>query len=359
MAVTTDVVSDMRVRKVCDFLLSKNTHVEVVGGRMPNTFETSLPFKIKLFNLLFKRGVLFYAEYNLRFFFYGLFKRFDVIVANDLDTLLPCYLLSKLKKAELVYDSHEYFTESVGLQNRPSVRGIWLKIERWILPKVQHAYTVSPSIAKEYSQKYNVDFKLVRNFPKSQLNFKKLAFDTDKKVILYQGVFNPGRNLHTVIESMKYLNDAIFVLLGYGELEKELKMHVDRLQLSNKVIFFGKLPYEEMMAFASSADLGIALEEPFGESFKYSLPNKIFDYTLVQLPFVTLATHEVKNILAQHKIGIEISFETPEHLAKIFRDTLSNSDLLNEIKQNQIAASNHFTWENECKELEKVYDGLF
>jgi glycosyltransferase involved in cell wall biosynthesis len=359
MAVTTDVLSDMRVRKVCDFLLTKNARLEVVGRRMFNTFDTQLPFKVKLFNLLFKRGVLFYAEYNLRFFFYGLFKRFDVIVANDLDTLLPCYLLSKLKSVELVYDSHEYFTESVGLQNRPLVRGIWLKIERWILPKVKRTYTVSPSIAKAYFQKYNVDFKLVRNFPKSQLNFKKLAFDTDKKVILYQGVFNPGRNLHAVIESMKYIDDAIFVLIGYGELETQLKEKVTKLNLSQKVKFLGKLPYEDMMGYAASADLGIALEEPFGESFKYSLPNKIFDYTLVQLPFVTLATHEVKSILTQHKIGIEICFETPEQLAKIFRDTLSNSALLNEIKQNQHVASKHFAWENECKELEKVYEGLF
>jgi glycosyltransferase involved in cell wall biosynthesis len=318
-----------------------------------------IPFKVKLFNLLFKRGALFYAEYNLRFFFYGLFKRFDVIVANDLDTLLPCYLLSKLKNAELVYDSHEYFTESVGLQNRPLVRGIWLKIERWILPKVKRAYTVSPSIAKAYFQKYNVDFKLVRNFPKLELIFNKQSFNTTKKVILYQGVFNPGRNLHAVIESMKYIDDAIFVLIGYGELEHKLKAQVEEFNLSDNVKFLGKLPYEKMMGYAASADLGIALEEPFGDSFKYSLPNKIFDYTLVQLPFVTLATPEVKSILSQHKIGIEVSFETPDQLGKTFKDTLSNSELLNEIKQNQHVASKHFAWENECKELEKVYEGLF
>jgi glycosyltransferase involved in cell wall biosynthesis len=358
MAVTTDVVSDMRVRKACEFLVAKNAFVEVVGRRTLSTFDAKLPFSFTLLNLLFKRGVLFYAEYNLRFFFYGLFKRFDIIVANDLDTLLPCYLLSKLKKAELVYDSHEYFTESVGLQNRPFVRNIWLKIERYVLPKIKRAYTVSPSIAKAYFDKYHVDFKLVRNFPKSKLELKKQSFNTNKKVILYQGVFNPGRNLHSVIESMKHIDNAIFVLIGYGELESELKTQVERWHLKDKVQFLGKLPYEKMMAFAASADLGIALEEPFGDSFKYSLPNKIFDYALVQLPFVTLATHEVKNILSEHKIGVEISFETPEQLAKILSDTLSNSVLLNEIKQNQVVASKHFTWENECKELEKVYEGL-
>ena len=108
--------------------------------------------------------MLFYAFFNLRLFFILLFKKADVFVSNDLDTLLANYLASKFKrKTELVYDSHEYFTEVPELTNRPGVQKIWMKIERMIFPKLTKIYTVNDSIAKIYSELYTKDIKVVRN----------------------------------------------------------------------------------------------------------------------------------------------------------------------------------------------------
>lgn len=360
MAVTTDVVSDMRVRKVCSYLESNIGNVEVVGRRTPSTFDVNLPFVITLFNLLFDRGPLFYAEYNLRFFCYGLFKHIDIIVANDLDTLLACFLLSKLKGAELVYDSHEYFTESVGLEGRPFQKNIWKLIERLIVPRLKHCYTVSPTIARIYTEKYEVPFSLIRNFPDSKIVFKtmNLGYPSNKKILLYQGVFNPGRNLKTVIEAMQYLDDVIFILIGYGELEPLLKESARKFNVEDRVKFLGKMPFEKMMQYTFNADLGIALEYPLSESFKYSLPNKVFDYSLAGLPFITLATPEVESILQEHLIGIKVSFENASELANIIKQHLSNNQLLTVIKQNQQVASQIYTWENECTELKKIYSKI-
>ncbi len=146
MAVTSDIYTDMRVNKVATFLSNNNFQVQVVG-RNTSDFELKVPFETKRFNLWFHRSFLFYLEYNLRFFFYGLFRKADVIVSNDLDTLFACTLLSKLKRVPLIYDSHEYFTESVGLQGRNRVRAFWLWIERTCMPTVSKAYTVSQPIA--------------------------------------------------------------------------------------------------------------------------------------------------------------------------------------------------------------------
>ena len=134
MAVTSDIFTDMRVIKVASYLSNKGHSIQVVG-RNTSTFELKVPFETKRFNLFFKRSFLFYLEYNFRFLIYGLFRKTDSIVSNDLDTLFACTVLSKIKRVPLIYDSHEYFTESVGLQGRNRVRNVWLWIERPLFPK--------------------------------------------------------------------------------------------------------------------------------------------------------------------------------------------------------------------------------
>lgn len=359
MAVTSDIFTDMRVIKVASFLSKNNCQVHV-SGRNTSDFELNIPFETKRFNMWFRHSFLFYFEYNLRFFFYGLFRKADVIVSNDLDTLFACSLLSKIKRIPLIYDSHEYFTESVGLQGRNRIRAFWLWIERNCISTVSKAYTVSQPIADAYKTKYNIDFKLVRNFPSvenlpsSELN----TFFPGRKVILYQGVFNPNRGLEETIQAMQFLDDTyLFVLIGYGELERALKSLTNQLNLNQKVHFTGKLPYETMMQYTYQADLGIALEAPVGKSFEYSLPNKVFDYVHSSLPFISLGTPEVKKIIEQDEIGIIIPSNKPETIAIAIEKLLNDTDLYQRIQQNQHRVRQNYTWENEEKVLQEIYFG--
>ena len=359
MAVTSDIFTDMRVIKVASFLSKNNCQVQVVG-RNTSDFELKVPFETKRFNMCFSRSFLFYLEYNLRFFFYGLFHKADAIVSNDLDTLFACSLLSKIKRIPLMYDSHEYFTESVGLQGRNRIRAFWLWLERICMPAVSKAYTVSQPIADAYKTKYNIDFKLVRNFPSVQ-NFPSSElnmFFSDRKVILYQGVFNPNRGLEETIQAMQFLDDSyLFVLVGYGELEEKLKSLTNLLNLHHKVHFTGKLPYETMMQYTYQAELGIALEAPVGKSFEYSLPNKVFDYIHTSLPFISLGTPEVKKIIEKDEIGIIIPNNQPETIALEIEKLLNDTELYQRIQHNQQRVRQNYTWENEEKVLKEIYFG--
>ena len=59
-------------------------------------------------------------EYNLRLFFFLLYRRFDIYHSNDLDTLLPMWLTAFIFKKKLVYDSHEYFLGVPSFSNEKS-----------------------------------------------------------------------------------------------------------------------------------------------------------------------------------------------------------------------------------------------
>nr|MQY78562.1 glycosyltransferase [Bacteroidota bacterium] len=164
ISVTNDIVTDQRVNKVARTILSSGVSVALVGRIRKGSLPIGTnPFKIKRFRMVFNRGALFYASFNFRLFFYLLFRKMDLLLANDLDTLPANYLVSRIKRIPLVYDSHEYFTEVPELQDRKIVKGIWTWIEKRIFPNLKYIYTVSQSIADLYKEEYNREVKVVRN----------------------------------------------------------------------------------------------------------------------------------------------------------------------------------------------------
>ncbi|MEA3317338.1 MAG: glycosyltransferase, partial [Bacteroidota bacterium] len=317
LSVTNDLVTDQRVHKVAISLQKSNAEVTLVGRKLKNSLPLSeRQYKTKRINFLFTRGAGFYIEYNIRLFFYLLFKKVDILVANDLDSLLANYLVSCIKRKPLVYDSHEYYTEVPELVNRPFPKKIWLLIEKAILPRIKHAYTVSNEIAITYNKLYNINMSLIRNVPYYLNGNISRNSHNKEKVILYQGSLNIGRGLEPMIDAMKYLDNFKLQIIGSGDLSDELKDRVQNQKLNDKIEFLGKIPFCDLPQYTINADIGIALEENIGLNYYYALPNKLFDYIQAGVPVLVSPFPEMQQIVQEYDIGTVYDHSNPEVLAK-------------------------------------------
>ena len=357
VSVTSDLVSDNRVHKVCTTLHNMGFEVLLVGRKLPESLPLQVrDYEAKRLSLLFKKGPMFYAEFNIRLYLFLLFSNFDILLSNDLDTLPANFIAAQVKCKPLVYDSHEYFTEVPELINRPQVKKVWEWLEKKMVPNIKHAFTVCNSIARIYEDKYGTPFRVVRNLPVAgSFTPKSGKGENHQKIILYQGAVNIGRGLEQAILAMHYIENAKLIIAGGGDILTKLQNLVIKENLQNKVKFTGRLPLEELAKLTPQADLGLSIEEDLGLNYRFALPNKLFDYIQAQVPVLITNLPEMAAIVNQYHIGEITESLEPRHLAIKITDALNNSEKRKVWKSNLPVAAKELTWENEEKVIWEMF----
>jgi len=361
VSVINDLVTDSRVNKTCNVLTEAGYEVILIGRKLPGSLDLpSWSFKAVRMNLLFKRGPMFYFFFNVRLFFRLLFTKTDLLFANDLDTLQSNYLISKIKRIPLIYDSHELFCDVPELMGSPVKRKIWQGIEKRIVPKLKTCITVNESIAKIFEEKYGVKFHVILNIPEqlpgvTPPSKEQLNLPADKKIILLQGAgINIDRGAEELIDAMAHIENAILLIIGGGDCWPILEEKVKQQKLYNKVRLIKKIPKKELMGYTRHADLGISIDKNTNRNYYNSLPNKIFDYIHAGVPILASRLPEIEKIVSHYKIGWFIDSHEPKHIAYTINKILLSPDLT-QFKKNTSIAAEELNWKLEkAKYLEII-----
>lgn len=361
VSVTNDLSTDQRVDKVCNTLTGMGFSVTLIGRLLPDSATLDRSYGTRRMRLFFRKGPLFYAEYNIRLFIFLLLNRCNILVSNDLDTLLPNFLVHKIKRIPLVYDSHEYYTETPELVNRPFIQGIWQWIEGMIFPKLKDIITVNESIARLYEEKYGKKINIVRNIPRSFKPFtgksrKELGLPEDRKIVLMQGAgINIQRGAEEAIEAMKLINNAILLIIGGGDVIEQLKKQSSAPELKGKILFKPKMPYVELIQHTRLADIGLTLDKDTNINYRFSLPNKLFDYIHSGIPVLASRLPEICRIVEGYNIGMIVESHNPAEIADKINLMLTDSASRSIWKENLTIAARELTWEHEEIVLKNIY----
>ena len=354
--VTNDLHQDQRMNRICTALVNAGYDVTLIGRKRKSSYQLDKkPFHRLRLNCLFERSFLFYAEYNIRLFFHLLFTKYDIINANDLDTIFPAIWVAKIKGIKVVYDAHEYFTEQEEIVNRPDIKRFWKAIERFSIPRVDGAMTVSQGYANLFQDEYPIDFKIVRN----ATILRELPEKCDKSIpyVLYQGAVNYGRGLEELITAMQDVDCQLYVC-GDGDILPQLKKQTADLGLSNKVKFMGFVEPEQLREYTCGATIGLTLFAKAGLSHWHSLANRFFDYMHSGVPQVAMTYPEYVEFNKKDEIAILIENIEPENIAKALNQLLTDSDLYNRLSENALKAREYANWQAQERVLVEVYGGL-
>lgn len=355
--VINDLTYDQRMQRICTTLAHAGYNVLLVGRKTPSSLSlNNKSYKQKRLPCFFKKGKLMYVEFNLRLLLYLLLISSDCYCAIDLDTILPNYFASKIKRKKRVYDAHELFTEQKEIVTRPAIYKLWLKVEKLAVPKFLNGYTVNGFIADEFKRRYGVDYAVVRNLP--ELSRLQPAPDKQNPFIIYQGAVNEGRSFETLIPAMKRVN-AVLKIYGNGNFfDKALQLIKDH-KAEDKVILKGLVTPEELRMITPTAYAAVMLFEDTGLNQYHSLANRFFDYIMAGVPQVCVAYPQYKSVNDKYGVACLIDDTDAETISIALNNLLSNDVYYNTLQQNCLKAREELNWQTEEKVLINFYRKVF
>ncbi len=354
--VTNELSQDQRMNRICTSLANAGYDVLLVGRELRTSKPLiEKPYKQKRLFCFFTNGKLFYAEYNFRLFIFLFFQNFDILCGIDLDTILPTYILAKIKRKPFVYDAHEYFTEMEEVVTRPFIKRAWKILEKMIVPGIKYGYTISEGYAEMFLKKYNVKFEIIRNA--TVLNNNEQQTANNEQYILYQGSVNVGRGLENLVEAMLQIDCKLYVC-GKGDILNDMIMLTKKLNLDNKITFFGFVEPEKLKEYTRNAALGITFFSNFGLSNYYSLANRFFDYLHSGVPQIAMSYPEYKNFNEKYEVAFLIDDLKTETIVSAVNKLLNDNECYNNLRDNCSEARKEFNWQNEEKKLLKFYENI-
>jgi glycosyltransferase involved in cell wall biosynthesis len=344
------------MQRICGSLAENGFDVILVGRKR----KTSPALRVEKFrqhriSCWFNKGKLFYAEYNFRLLFFLLFKKMDGICAIDLDTILPCLIISKWKSIPRIYDAHELFTELKEVITRSPVKKIWSKIEKFAVPKFTLGYTVSDGITAEFKSRYGVNYETIRNVPRLRAFTNEVAAE---KFILYQGAVNEGRGLEYLVPAMKMVEYKL-VICGDGNFMDELQKLIRVNGVEKKIVLKGMLLPDELWSISQQAFIGVAVPESIGLNQWLALPNKFFDYIHSGLPQVTMNYPEYEKINEHYNVAVLLNDLAPQTIATAINDLIDDREKYQTMKENCLRARQELNWEREQVKLIGFYRAIF
>ncbi|GAC1303978.1 MAG: hypothetical protein NVSMB27_43290 [Ktedonobacteraceae bacterium] len=267
----------------------------------------------------------------------------------------------------MIFDSHELpLCDLIGTPwQRLSALLAWMLTV--IVPACAGVITVSPPIVEEIRKLYHPrKMALVRNFhrfeivPTSHRLRQLLGLKPEVRIALYQGNLESSRRLDVLVRAASFLEPGIMIVMmgkGVGATPFELAALIAQEEVTDRVKIIPAVPYEELLEWTASADIGLTLFPPdYSENIRMCLPNKLFEYLMAGLPVLSSQLNAVVDILRAYDVGQVVASLDPSDVGSAINGMLADSRALANMRRNALeAARRELCWEQESQQLIRFY----
>lgn len=290
----------------------------------------------------------------------------DILHGNHIYHWLLC-LLKPGNVKKIITTTHNSYLQ------RFYFYGIWRKLSYPLLILLEQlAYKYSSKIivvsklAEEFVLKYKntknktilipngVDEQKFKPQPSVSANIFRERFNltAQDELILFTGRLDRNKSPFSVIKALKLVDTNVhFLVVGRGKVKQELRQLVNNLNLTDRVHFIGRVPYEKMPSVYNSADLFILVSKSEG------MPFSLLEAGACGLPL--LATENatgLMRIVIEGKNGFIVNNGNVKNIAEKIERALANKRVMGENSRKIIITN--YTWDVCFRKLEKLFKSI-
>ncbi|HUX83736.1 MAG TPA: glycosyltransferase, partial [Chitinophagaceae bacterium] len=145
--------------------------------------------------------------------------------------------------------------------------------------------------------------------------------------------------------------EYFLLIVGSGDVFGSLRRMAADRGLEDRIRFIDRLPFGQLSALTRKCQLGITLDKGTNLNYRFSLPNKLFDYIHAGIPVLASNLPEVSGIIEGYQVGTCVSEVTPEAIAAGIRFMFGDPERYLGWKSNTAVAARELCWEQESKVL--------
>ena len=225
--------------------------------------------------------------------------------------------------------------------------------------KLHGRIAVSEVAKRSISRYFDGEYRIIPNgvdihrFKPDNEKIEWLIKDNSKK-ILFVGRIEPRKGLKYLIlalsEVVKFISDVKLIVVGDGPFKILYEQYIDR-SIEDKVIFVGKVGYDELPKFYVSCDIFVSPateKESFGIVLLEAMASKI--------PVIASNIEGYKQIIQDEVNGFLFESENYKNLADKIIMVLRNKNFVNKVVENAYKiVVEKYSWESVSNQVENYY----
>ena len=349
---------DPRVHREAKALVDAGYSVTILGwDRDKNTRKKEIIDGIQVERIYVKsthgRGssqMFFLVLFWLKAFWLGLFKKFDIVHAHDFDTLPLGYILAKVKRAKIVYDSHESYVDM--LHTLPAIiRKTVFSLENYFMKRVDLVITVG-EILRNYLQERgarnicivgNWQDPAAFNFTQAEIQAEKnrLGIGKSQKVITFIANLGKERRVEELIKAVSLTPDSYLILGGDGACSAEANEAAERFE---NIAYLGRVAPERVPFYTVLGDIIYYGFDPDNPNARFSAPNKLFECLAAGRAVLTADFGEIGKIVKENECGVIIFDYSIEEITQAI-NAMSPEDLAIYNRNSLVASERFYSWD--------------
>jgi glycosyltransferase involved in cell wall biosynthesis len=277
--------------------------------------------------------------------------------------------LARRDRAKAIYDARDIYVEARNIARLPSpLRALFGRFERSWARQADRIVTVNEPYAAVLERRFGTGPPLIVmncstvRAPSTDVPRRfhdRLGLPPRRRIVLYHGGLSPDRGIEQLIEAISTVDDAVLVLMGYGDQEQALRRLAADPASGGRIAVLPAVSPDELIDWVASADVVAMPIQPTTLNHRLTTPNKLFEAIAAGVPVVASDLPGMAPIVSATGCGVLVDPTDVAAIGSAIRDVLdAQPERKAAFAAGIRAAQAEYTWDREMARLLGEYGRL-